>query len=147
MDPVTAFSLACGVIQIVDFGTKAVTICKEVYERGASAENEDIEVTIMHLTDLQSTVTPSAVSRSSGSGASPQEQNLLKVCKDCSTTAREMVHKLQGLAVSKPRSKRQVIKIGVKSILERNTITSLQHKLDLYKAALDTHILIDLRFV
>lgn len=39
MDPFTAFSLACGVIQVVDFSTKLVGKCREVYRDGTSTEN------------------------------------------------------------------------------------------------------------
>ncbi len=39
MDPLTAFSLACGVIQVVDFSLNVVGKCREVYRDGTSTEH------------------------------------------------------------------------------------------------------------
>lgn len=50
MDPLTAFSLACGVIQIVDFGTKVVQQCRELYKDGSLSEYVDVEEMAKHLT-------------------------------------------------------------------------------------------------
>jgi len=38
MDPFTAFSLACGVIQVVDFSLNVIGKCREVYRDGTSTE-------------------------------------------------------------------------------------------------------------
>ena len=43
MDPVTAFSLAAGVLQVVDLSLKALSTCKEIYKDGSLARNRDIE--------------------------------------------------------------------------------------------------------
>ncbi|KAL9593216.1 MAG: hypothetical protein Q9219_007641 [cf. Caloplaca sp. 3 TL-2023] len=46
MDPVTAFSLAAGVLQVVDVGFKAIKICRELYKSGSLAEYKGVnEVT------------------------------------------------------------------------------------------------------
>lgn len=43
MDPVTAFSLAAGVLQVVDLSLKALSTCKEIYTDGSLAKNREIE--------------------------------------------------------------------------------------------------------
>lgn len=46
MDPVTAFSLAAGILQVVDISFKALKQCRELYKDGSLAEHRDtIEVT------------------------------------------------------------------------------------------------------
>jgi hypothetical protein len=39
MDPVTAFSLAAGVLQVVDFSFQALAKCQELYKDGSLAEH------------------------------------------------------------------------------------------------------------
>ena len=39
MDPLTAFSLAAGILQVLDFSFKAVAQCRELYKDGSLAEN------------------------------------------------------------------------------------------------------------
>ena len=49
MDPLTAFSLACGVIQVVDFITKILIRCKEIYEEGSLSEYQELETMTKNL--------------------------------------------------------------------------------------------------
>lgn len=41
MDPVTAFSLAAGVLQVIELGFKASSMCKEIYTDGSLAQYRD----------------------------------------------------------------------------------------------------------
>ena len=41
MDPVTAFSLAAGVLQVIDLAFKASSMCKEIYTDGSLAQHRD----------------------------------------------------------------------------------------------------------
>ena len=43
MDPVTAFGLATGVLQVVDLSLKALSTCKEIYADGSLARNRETE--------------------------------------------------------------------------------------------------------
>lgn len=45
MDPVTAFSLAAGVLQVVDSSFKALSTCREIYKDGSLAQHRDTEET------------------------------------------------------------------------------------------------------
>ena len=54
MDPLTAFSLACGVIQVVDFIGKILLTFKEIHKKGESAENQDLRQMNEVLLDLGS---------------------------------------------------------------------------------------------
>ena len=38
MDPVTAFSLVCGVFQTIDFGVKVAKTWRELYKEGTASE-------------------------------------------------------------------------------------------------------------
>lgn len=53
MDPLTAFSLACGVIQVVDFSTKLLSKSREIYKNGSLVENKEIESMAKNLTNLR----------------------------------------------------------------------------------------------
>ena len=43
MDPLTAFGLAAGVLQVVDFSYKALSVCKEIYRDGSLSQHRDVE--------------------------------------------------------------------------------------------------------
>lgn len=58
MDPLTAFSLACGVIQVVDFSIKVLAKCKEIHDHGALSEHQEVEEITKHLADLRTDISP-----------------------------------------------------------------------------------------
>lgn len=41
MDPVTAFSLAAGIVQVVDASFKAIALCRKLYKEGSLTEYDD----------------------------------------------------------------------------------------------------------
>jgi hypothetical protein len=57
MDPISALSLACNVIQLVEFSIESAKVCKELYDNGSIDENNRIEKYTTEITaankDLQ----------------------------------------------------------------------------------------------
>jgi len=49
MDPVTAFSLAAGVLQVLDFSLKALSKCKEIYKDGSLAQHREAKTITEYL--------------------------------------------------------------------------------------------------
>lgn len=152
MDPLSAFSLACNIIQVVDFGSKALAMCKELYDRGTLSEYQDLEETTKHLIDLQRSLGLSGGNTPSSLGSAqtlPQQDVLLfEVAKQCSETAEQLAKKLRKFSVAGPHhKKRQSISKAFKAIWRGGDIKQLQRQLDAHQKALDTRVLIDLRYV
>ena len=144
MDPATAFSLACGVIQVVDFSIKVLDKCKEIYDNGSLSEHQEIEEMTKHLTDLRIDV---SLPQSSGITQTQYERELLELNKECSATAEQLVTKLRTLRNDGPHKKRQAIIKTAKALWRKKEIHDMQKRLDGYRSVLYTKILINLRFV
>lgn len=148
MDPLTAFSLACGVIQVVDFSAKVAVKCKEIYDDGALHEYRDLEDLTVHLTDLQVGLRLPSEALAAQDSPVSHEKDLSELAKACSETADQLVKKLRALRIEGPhKKKRQAIRKTFKAIWEKREIQDIQKQLNGYRNALDTQILIDLRFV
>ena len=144
MDPLTAFSLACGVIQVVDFSMKVLAKCKEIHDHGALLEHQEVEDITKHLNNLR---IDTSVPQSSESTQISDDRELRELLKTCSATAEQLVAKLQTLKVDGPHKKRQAIVKTVKAFREKKEIQDLEKRLNNYRTVLDTKILINLRFV
>ena len=144
MDPTAAFSLACGVIQVVDFSMKVLAKCKEFYDHGALSEHQEVEGITKHLTNLRIGVSPP---QSSGTTQTPDDRGLLDLAKTCSETAEQLVAKLQSLKIEGSHKKRQAVFKTLKAFREKRGIHDLEKRLDNHRSALNTKILINLRFV
>ena len=149
MDPLSAFGLACGVIQVLDFSRKVLVKCRELYKHGASSENEEIESMAKCLTGLSTDLDLANSVRNSGRTTQlyHDDQELLKLAQQCSRTATELVAKLQKLSIQDRFRKRDAVRKAVNGVWKKSTIEGIERRLEQYRRTLDTRILISLRFV
>lgn len=149
MDPLTAFSLACGVIQVVDFSTKIVVKCRQIYKDGATSENKEIESMADHLTGLATELKLPSVTVNPGSADQlyHDDQELLELAGQCSETATELVNEIQRLSIQGRQRKRDALRMTAKAVWKKDAIKSIQKRLEWYRGTLDTRILINLRSV
>lgn len=140
MDPLTAFSLACGIIQVVDFGSRAVKTCRELHKDGSSSANEDLEEMAKHLTGLRTRL-------SLPDPGQHNQDELLDLGSKCSDTTQALMTELQKLKVNDRHKKRQVFGKTIKTLWKKGAIDEIEKRLDRYREILDTRVLLDLRFV
>ncbi len=138
MEPLATFSLVCGIIQIVEFSTKAVKQCREIHKNGSLSENEQIEDMARHLTELRTEL---------DLGDQSNRDDVLDLGSKCSSTAQELVAELEKLKVKGPHGKIQGVRKMFQSVWRRKAIDDIQKRLDEYRKILNTRILVDLRFV
>lgn len=138
MDPFAAFSLACGIIQVIDFSTKVLKKCHELYRDGVSSENREIEEMARHLTNLRASLD---LSNQGG------DDDLVNLGFKCSETAQELVAELGKMKVHGPHRKRLAFKNTVRAIFRSDAVNIIQKRLREYQKSLDSRILVDLRFV
>ena len=147
MDPVTAFSLVCGVIQVIDFGTKVVVKCRRLHEEGSLEEHEDIGDIAEHLVNAREDLDRRGDANSMGVQLSPSDKRLSTIARECSAISAELLAKIQSLKVTASHSRRETLSKVLKTLWKRKEIVALENKLNSYREALNTQILITLRCV
>ena len=120
-------------------------MCKEMYVQGELSEYKELEVTTKHLASAQQDIHLPSTSLSATALHKPQDKELYEIATDCSAIAEELTTKLEALKVHGPRRRRDRIKMGFKALREKHQIQELQRRLDSYRKALDTRILLGLR--
>lgn len=126
MDPLTAFSLASGVIQVIDFRTKVLSQCRKIYKNGSLSENESIESMAEYPTTLAA------------------QMQLIIESRKCSEEVKELVGELQSLSTG---SRWKAVSSTYRSIKKKRMIERMQRQLDEYRKILDTKVLADRRSV
>ena len=147
MDPVSAFSLACGVIQVVDFSLKISSTCRKLYKKGSLSDNDVIEGWAEDLKKLCAELNPPVTDEVPVGTLPANEQELLNLAASCSKTAHNLIKELDGLKISEPRKKREAFKQGFRSVWKKDVIEEIQKRLDSYQKSLDTRILVYVRYV
>ena len=146
MDAIAAFSLACNVVQVVDFSMDVVSICRELYRDGSLSEYDHLEHMTNHLIGLRNAL-ESPMAQGNQNIGQCQDQALLDLAEECSTTAKELFGELQKLKINGTPNKRQVIRKSAKSLWKKSTVEKIQTRLDEYRKILDSRILIGIRSV
>lgn len=144
MDPINAFSLACGVIQVVDFSTRILSQFREIYKNGSLSEHESIQSMTEHLTTLRADLQPST---SSPATQTAGDKDLIQLSTKCSDMAEELVAELQSLKVGSTGSRWKAVSVMYRSLKKKGTIDRMQKRLDECRKILDTKVLADLRSV
>ena len=147
MDPVSIFSLVCGIVQIVDFSAKVLSTSKELYDRGSLAEHEDVDFMSIYLIKLHADLITTGRHASSGVSGEPGRQEILKLAGKCAQTALELHNQLEKLKPASKGRKREALKKSFKTIWTKKDLDRLGKELDSYQQALTTKIVINLKYV
>lgn len=138
MDPLSAFSLLCGIIQVIDSSIGVAKKCRDLYKDGASSETTEVEEMAKHLTNLR---TDLDLTERNDPG------DLCELGSQCSDTAQELIVELQKLKINEPNRKRKVVGKALKIMLRKGAIEDIRKRLEDYQKVLDSRILVDLRCV
>ena len=149
MDPLTAFSLACGVIQVVGFSMEIISKSRKIYKNGSLGENTEIESMANHLANLRTDLNPPTTAPDPGNSQQcfDDKKTLRNLATKCSEISHELITELRLLQIQGPHRKRQALAKGLKAVWKKGPIEDIQKKLDQYQSILDTRILVNLRSV
>ena len=84
-DPVSAFSLAAGVLQVVDVSFRALSACREIHKDGSLAQHRDSQEITQQL--LETTQLLENCHNKVSASAAKQSNDVVDVSKKCSETA------------------------------------------------------------
>lgn len=145
MDAASAFALACGVVQFVDFSLKVVVTMKELHDSGFVEQYKDLEGQVSKLSNLRSTINARRPSPQLSDAEEQEHRELLELADRCDTTAAELLMKYERLKLSRSRNPWKVLAKTIKVILNRESVENLLKTLTGYREVLDTRLLISLR--
>ena len=129
MEPIAALSLACNVLQLIDYGIATAGWCKEIYKNGQTTTNDELAKNADHLRGATENLSLSISKAEIHVSTTPSQKRL----RDVATKTTELVSQLQlELDKLKPTGstkKRNVILLTFKSIGKAKKIGSLNENL------------------
>lgn len=147
MDPLTAFSLTCGIVQFVDFSSKLVSKGYEISisAEGALAENLDLETVTTDLSRLADRLNQNEELTCS----TKDQQELRDLASSCQTLADQLMDKLQKLKVDKEAKYRRwkSIRQALKTVWSKKDLDEMAAKLATFRSQLELRLLVSLKWV
>ena len=159
MEPVTAFGIACGTIQVVDFGTKVAYKVYRIVQSssGTLKENEELEtatVTLQGLmTALKAQSDPIPPSQTTRAIQNPGDiaisksmaKDIRELASQCGETAQELIDLLNSIKVDPQKSTTSRTLEAVKKYPKLRKISKLKSRLEAHQKRLERHIIVELR--
>ena len=139
MEILAAIALVGNIIQFVDFSSTLVSRMVQLYQsdKGALAENIDVETATNHLVLLNNKLEDSATATGDGP--------LQNLCRSCSATAEELLATLDKLKVKGKQQTWESIRKALRSMRSKEEINKLERQLERFRQELTLHIAADLR--
>ena len=141
MAELAALSLACNIMQIIEFATEATQLCKSVYQRGciddslhdtALALGEVSEATQAH----QSAMNPTTAA----------DKRLIEVAAKCTVTARAIADEYTFLNNGASKGNLwSTISVAAKVNWRKKRLERLERSLEQYRRTFETQLLVQLR--
>ena len=143
MEGVAAFSVACNIMQTIQFSMAAAELCKDLYK--GSSPDKDLESHCARLREAADSLRPAGLTTTAGQ---KPEQQLQEVAKILITTADEIQKELNKLKTSSQRLGLQAAWNTGRYILRtKSKIDRLHLSLERSKTVMETQVLISLRYL
>lgn len=143
MDPVTAFGLAAGVVQFVQFSNRLFTSSVKIYKvsRPSSSQEESLDALCTRLKDLSTKLSTSA--HGTSSNISRNDSNLRDLAASCQKDCDALLAKLTDLRAKNShrrfwKSFREALKDG--SGMTQDSFRQLQERLRTYESSMSLHM-------
>jgi hypothetical protein len=130
MDPLSAFSLACNVLQFIEFGTKILTKASEYHSApdGALEEQRNLRGVMQSLNGLNVDLA-SSLSTSSEIEIPPAKQKLIAANEQCLHLSNKFIRLLNSLKVNDGRSKLESLRMAIKSVWYKEKVQAMNKEL------------------
>ena len=150
MDPITAMGVAGNVVQFVDFAFTLISKSRKIYKSHSGMLDDHLSVKTIadDLSSISFRLGHSLRALPGNNGQlSDAELALDKISKCCAEEAQKLLSALKHLELNGKHDHWKSFKIALKTMWSPDEIDDLLKRLDGFRKALDTRILVTLRCV
>lgn len=149
MDPISALSIACNIVQLIDFGCEVVSETRKLYHAagGASEDTLTLKAVTSDLTDLTKTLRSSLRTASNGALLSADAQRLEKLGAGCADTADELQELLKTLTLQGHATRWKALQATFRGVRSKGRKEDIMKRLQNYREEFNLRVVIGLRYV
>ena len=149
LDPLSAFSVACNVLQVVEYGVKVLSKAADYQrtETGILTEQKDLQdvsQTLVHLnTDLQASLLEQQGSRD----LSREESRLFGANTQCLRLSTELIRFLNGLKLRDRHTVLDSLRMSIKTLWHKDKMDAMEKSLSQARDNLNIAFLVYIKYV
>lgn len=144
MEPLSALSIATGVVQFVDFTSNLISGTHVIYNSaaGESARNHELRSITENLVELNRGLEHSV----KAAGTSASDAQFVILCQQCDDLCSQLVGALNKLMVKGGKRGWASFLMALKSVWSKEEIADLQQRMESFKTQISLHLLVNLRY-
>jgi hypothetical protein len=149
LDPLSAFSVACNVLQIVDFGSKVLTQAID-YRKAANGElpeNQDLRHVFQSLKSLNMDLKASIPRLTGSKSLSTAETRLLEANEECLRLSMEFIDLLDRLKVKNQHAMLECLRMSVKTLWYKEKTRAIERALSQARDNLNVAFLVYIKYI
>jgi len=148
LEPLSAFSVACNVLQIIDFGSKVLTktIDYRKVANGALSEHRDLRHVLESLKNLNADLQASMPQLAGTKPLSTAETRLLEANAECLRLSNEFIDLLDRLKVKNRHAMLECLRMSIKSLWYREKMDAMESALSQARDNLNIAFLVYVKY-
>ncbi|PYH47646.1 uncharacterized protein BP01DRAFT_354850 [Aspergillus saccharolyticus JOP 1030-1] len=147
MDPISAFSLACNILQIIELGQKTLSLALDYRKAGSGTlrEHEDLQGVLQCLMSMNVDLQASIPNANQPSNLTPALARLRQANEECLRLSIEFVDLLNQLKLRTPHALLESIRASVKALWNRDRMEAMAKAVGRARENLNTALLFYLK--
>jgi hypothetical protein len=131
LEPLSAFSVACNVLQIIEFGSQVLSKAIDYRKaaNGALSEHQDLRHVLQSLKNLNADLQASMPQLAGTKSPSTAETRLLEANTECLRLSDEFINLLDRLEVKNRHAMLECLRVSIKSLWYREKIDAMKSAL------------------
>lgn len=146
MDPLSALSLACNILQLVETGVTVVAQAREAYKNGVLNEHDQLTRDVKTLIALNTELGTAIPNPSQAGQQSAAEARLVAANNECLRISRDFMELLAEIRIGQ-RTLRQSLVVSFRSLSLKRKLADLQAAVSESRATLSLAFLISMQYV
>jgi hypothetical protein len=149
LEPLSAFSVACNVLQILDFGLKALTKAIDYHQAadGVLSEHRDLRQVLHTLKALNIDLQDSMPRLVATKPPSSTEIRLVEANNECLQLSVDFINLLDKLKVKNQSALLECLRMGVKTMWYKKEMNAIETSLSRARDNLNVALLIYIRYI
>jgi hypothetical protein len=149
LDPLSAFSVACNVLQIVELGAKILSTAANYRkaESGVLAEQKDLRDILQSLNNLNGDLQASLLQQRTMKQHSVEEARLLEANDQCLRLSKNFLDFLDRLKLKDGHTVYDSLRMSVKTLWHRDTMDAMEKSISQARDNLNVAFLVYIKYV
>ena len=149
LDPLSAFSVACNVLQVIELGVKVLSKAADYRkaETGVLTEQKDLRDVLQTLNNLNTDLQASLPQQTTLKQHTVEESRLLEANNQCLRLSRELINFLDGLKLRDRHVVFDSLRISIKTLWHKDKMDAMEKSLSSARDNLHIAFLIYMKYV